>query len=101
MDRLHAVLAAVAFLAAIPAFGLQAPHRRTPSRQQLEVPRMQVARLAPPRSHALATPPPARPQAPRNAVQSEPGSGIRRWFSHVNWYQANTPPDPAAIPARR
>lgn len=70
MDRFHAVLAAAAFLAAIPAFGLEAPPRRAASRQ-LEVPRLQVARLGPPRSHPLATPSPARP------------------------------PDPAAIPTRR
>ncbi len=62
---------------------------------------MQVARLAPPRSRALAPPSPARPPASRNAVQGEPGNGIRRWFSHMTWYQANTPPDPATIPARR
>lgn len=101
MDRLHAVLAAAAFLAAIPAFGKEAPHHPPAASRQLEIPRMQVARLTPPRSLALAPPSSTRLPVSHNAAQREPGSGIRRWFSHVTWYQANTPPDPATIPARR
>ncbi len=89
MDRLHIALALAAFVASVPAFGLEAAHRRAASRQ-LEIPRMQVARLTPPRPQADSLP----PSSTRLPESRNPGvhNGIRRWFSHVNWYQA-TPAD--------